>query len=403
MKICLINNLYEPYNRGGAEVVVHNLAQGLRQAGNKVLVITVKPFTGLSSLRPQVEPKSDNLKIYRFYPLNFFSLININRHWIGVRFFWHLFDVFNLHSYWVVKKILDREKPDLILTHNLKGLGYLIPRAVKQSRIKWLHTIHDVQLSTPSGLMMLSEEEGLGPSIFFKKVYERICRWLFDSPTVVISPSRWLLKFYLEKGFFPESKMAVLPNPVVFESTPTIDKSAQAEPEAVTFLYLGQMERAKGAIFLAQAFKEYFQKGLLPKGIELRLVGAGSQLEAIKKIVGIEPRIVIIGPVTHEKINQILNQANFILVPSLCYENSPMVISEGLAFGLPLIVARIGGATELIKESINGLIFNPGDEVDLLRVVKQAIADQSKFRPDEIRKTIEPQRLETYLHDLLSL
>ena len=81
----------------------------------------------------------------------------------------------------------------------------IIPE-IKKSGIKHIHTLHDVQLSTPSGLIIYSKENSLEQRIFLRKWYETLCRWLFGSPDIVISPSKWLLDFYTEKGFFEKSK-----------------------------------------------------------------------------------------------------------------------------------------------------------------------------------------------------
>ena len=43
MKICLINNLYKPFNRGGAEKVAETIVDGLIKAGHEVFIISTKP------------------------------------------------------------------------------------------------------------------------------------------------------------------------------------------------------------------------------------------------------------------------------------------------------------------------------------------------------------------------
>ncbi|MCK5590955.1 MAG: hypothetical protein KAI72_03265 [Candidatus Pacebacteria bacterium] len=46
MKICLINNLYKPYARGGAEQIVKNIADGLSKKNHLVFIIATKPYFG---------------------------------------------------------------------------------------------------------------------------------------------------------------------------------------------------------------------------------------------------------------------------------------------------------------------------------------------------------------------
>jgi hypothetical protein len=43
MKICLINNLYKPYNIGGAEQVISLLVDAFEKENNQVFVISTSP------------------------------------------------------------------------------------------------------------------------------------------------------------------------------------------------------------------------------------------------------------------------------------------------------------------------------------------------------------------------
>ena len=203
MKICLINSLYTPYYRGGAEVVVESIVQELLNFGHEVVVITLGRRRDLS--------KQGKLSVYRIKPFNVFSFLDINQRPVWLRLFWHPLDVFNFSGYWQIKKILATHKPDLVMTHNLKGLSYLAPLAIKSLGLTHWHTIHDVQLVRPSGLIIFGQEK---PFLIIDKVYEKICRRLFGSPRLVISPSEWLSNFYRTRGFFKHSRQLILPNPV---------------------------------------------------------------------------------------------------------------------------------------------------------------------------------------------
>lgn len=60
MKIALANNLYFPYNRGGAETVVSNQIGDLKRMGHEVFLISCRPKTDRAN---RTEPSSD-IKIY---------------------------------------------------------------------------------------------------------------------------------------------------------------------------------------------------------------------------------------------------------------------------------------------------------------------------------------------------
>ena len=67
--------------------------------------------------------------------------------------------------------------------------------------------------------------------------------------------------------------------------------------------------------------------------------------------------------------------ANLIVVPSICYDNSPMVIYESFTHSTPVIGSNIGGIPELIDDNVNGRLFNPGDVNDLKNVLEDTIKD----------------------------
>ena len=77
-----------------------------------------------------------------------------------------------------------------------------------------------------------------------------------------------------------------------------------------------------------------------------------------------------------------------IIVPSVWYENSPNVILEAFAHKTPVIASNLGGMAELVKEQVNGLLFTPGDEVDLARQIKKIVGDPSTL--DRLSQGIEP-------------
>ena len=52
-----------------------------------------------------------------------------------------------------------------------------------------------------------------------------------------------------------------------------------------------------------------------------------------------------------------LSALDVVVVPSLCYENSPLVIHEAFAAGIPVIATDLGGMRELVQHEVNGLLF----------------------------------------------
>lgn len=356
MKICLINNLYEPYGRGGAEQVVKTLAQGLKNAQHEVLVITTAKSTKVDNLA--------GIKIYYIKPANLFWFGRINEKTALLRLIWHGLDMVNLSGRKQVKEILEQEKPDLVNTHNLKGISYLIPRLLRKMKIRHIHTLHDTQLINPMGLITVGKENNWRQTFFLTKLYGFLNKKLFNSSDKVISPSSWLLDFYKQRGFFPKSKLIHLPNPVSMEKGKEKGENINRRNN---FLFIGQLEEHKGILFLANSLK---QSDL---DFHLSIVGEGRDEKKLRGIIQDDNRFKMVGKVPHDKIGDFLNEAGYLIVPSLCYENSPTVIYEALASNTPVIASKIGGVSELIQENKNGLTFKAGDKDDLLTKIKKAL------------------------------
>src|SRR3989338_8375921 len=296
--VCVINSLYRPFLRGGAETTVERIVNGLLAAGHTVSVVTLGTTEEVA--------RDGRLTIYRIVPLNIFSFLVINQRAIWLRIFWHPLDVFNVSGALKVRKILREVQPDVVMTHNLKGLGYLIPRGIQKLGIQHIHTLHDVQLSRPSGLILFGREK---PFLILDKIYEKFNRRLFASPDIIISPSAWLLDYYRQRGAFYESKKAVLPKPVVvqkIERQPLVSAPAGA----VTFLYVGQLTTAKGIFFLIETLKK-----LERKNWRLIVVGSDGLEGEIKARVEDDQRFELIGRIPPEKLPNIYRQADLTVVP----------------------------------------------------------------------------------------
>jgi len=384
MKVCIIASIFHPYTRGGAEVVAQNAAMAFKQAGDEVFVITTMPWQGWSSLWPIIE-EWQGIRIYRYYPLNIFSFLNIDQHNIFARFIWHVLDMFNLHTYFVARDILLEEKPHCIMTHNLKGLGYTVHLSMHHPAFliyhpQWLHTIHDIGAIHPTGLLIHGQENAFLQKFFLARWYARINAKLLGSPNWVISPSQFLLDYYIQHGFFLKSKKVVIRNPVLREvaeepcesevTEETFATSATFDTSVASFLYLGQLEPYKGLPLLLDMWQEFSKTH--PDRI-LHIAGRGSMEARVKKSASANSSIIFHGFIPHEQIGTLLRQTHFVIIPSLAYESASMGVAESFTHGVPVIASRLGAIPEIVQDGQNGFLFTPGDRSDLLRVMQSAV------------------------------
>jgi glycosyltransferase involved in cell wall biosynthesis len=392
MKICLINSLYKPYRRGGAEVVFNTIVKELKKNGYDVFVITISGKPRKKNFYCQ---EMDNIKVYRFYPKNIFSFIEIGKKPFWQRIIWHIIDTFNYHSYRQVKKILKKEKPELVLTHNLKGLGYLTLLAVKKLKIKNIHTIHDIQLVNPTGLLIKNQEN---QSLFLKPYY-LLTRWLFSSPQVVVSPSKWLMDFYRQYGFFKKSKEVILANPLVLDSQKLQKKF---DDKKINYLFLGQLETHKGILFLLEVFSEFNQLD----NSRLIIVGKGSLEKILKAKYSSKAWSEFLGFIPANQLGKkVFKNIHYTIIPSLCYENSPGVVYDSFKYATPVIASALGGIPEIVQEGVNGYLFEPGNKISLLNKLNQSYYNLDKFEQMSENAKIKARDfdIKNYVYKILSL
>jgi glycosyltransferase involved in cell wall biosynthesis len=327
------------------------MTKGLSLAGHDVFVIATAPE----------ETKADNVYFLRS---NFYNLGNYP---IWYRFFWHLFDFFAWGKLKKITNILDRERPDLVITHNLVGVGLSLPRFLKKKKYRHFHVLHDIQLLHPSGLMFWNKEKLINswPARF----YQFAVKLLFASPEVVISPSGWLLAEHKKKGFFPASEKKVIPHffPSKFLNSKLGNCSWEKDKKnsgSRRFLFVGQLEEYKGAEFLVDTWRFVCENNPSWQG-ELLMAGAGALSGKLEAAAALSlPSLKLLGRRTSDEIFELMKTADCLIVPSLCYENSPTVIYEAAAARLPIAAADLGGISELIR-AVGGCLFEPGNQKDL--------------------------------------
>ncbi|MBI4121901.1 MAG: glycosyltransferase family 4 protein [Parcubacteria group bacterium] len=369
MKILIISNLYEPYQRGGAEVVVKRTILALQRAGHEVVLFTSRPYEGLDSLKPAAEGVN-GLRIWRFYPLNIFFYTNDSRHALPLRLLWHAFDLFNIHSSRMVRRVLRQEKPDLIISHNLISLGFFVPAEIRRAGSKHIHILHDIQLAMRKGLMQQGEEQRFYTSGWLGRLYQAITRRQFGSPNLVISPSRFLLDFYRRLGFFAHSRLEVLRNPIdkMFYRAPRLSTPQPQRQSGIRLAFIGQLAEHKGLHTLRQAFSH-----IADNHLQLLIVGSGPLEAEMRQWQEQDKRVQYLGRLGNEALPQFLASIDAVIMPTKTYENSPTVVFEALAAGVPVIASDIGGTGEPVQEGKTGFLVPSGNVAALTDAINHFI------------------------------
>jgi glycosyltransferase involved in cell wall biosynthesis len=193
--------------------------------------------------------------------------------------------------------------------------------------------------------------------------------------------------------FFPRSEVIVLPNPS--PDFPLVDR-LPPERQKVRLLFVGQLESHKGVRFLVESLKR------MPE-VELTIAGEGTLTDWVTKHCEENKRLNFLGFICADHLQACLGTVDAVVVPSLCYENSPTVIYESLSAGVPVLASDIGGVGELVRDGINGYLFKAGDAHALAHAIWRLREHRVAFMANqtEISATVAPFGLKNYTEELL--
>lgn len=388
MKICIINNLYKPYSRGGADKIAGKIADGLENKGHNIFVISTRPLK-----------KKEEEKYYKKNYYIFSSFHYLNQIPKIIRFLWHLGDIFNFINLFKINQILKKEKPDLVITHNLKGISVLSCLAIKKNKIKHIHYLHDIQLIHPSGLIIYGNEKKI--KNLTTNLYSAICSLFIGSPQLIISPSRWLLNLHSQKKFFKKSSKKILLNPIdlnILKNTPN-KINTEKEKRYFQFLFVGEMEEQKGAVWAVKSFLSLPEE--IGKKSKLIMVGKGNKKKKISRLARNNKNIKILG--WQNNIKKYMNESDILLVPSLCYDNSPTVIYEAASAGLPALASNLGGIPELISE-FGGALINVENKKNLAEQMAKIFKNKNKILlKDNYQERLKKIKIDNYIENILRI
>lgn len=108
----------------------------------------------------------------------------------------------------------------------------------------------------------------------------------------------------------------------------------------------------------------------------------------LKELLDQATNVTLVGRYGPDELVEIMSQVDWIVVPSIWWENSPLVIQEAFMYGRPVITSDIGGMAEKVTDGVNGLHFRAGNARSLADVMARAAADRELW--DRLRSAPPP-------------
>lgn len=378
-RVLIVSHGHPELNKGGAEVAAYNLFKELRAQEHDAyfLARTAQVPHGGAAFSSR-NGKREILFHTTMDDGFLFSNIKTRHLWQELRDLLVLIkpDVVHLHHYFLfgieILEEIRRTLPDckIVLTlHEYLGICHNKGLMVKTNgRLCYKATPRDCHGCFPNKQ----------PGDFFLR--EQYIKRMFSVVDHFVSPSAFLKSRYTEWGL-TDKPFSVIENGQPHSNAQEPEqKKVMDHNRPVTFAFFGQVNPYKGIDVLLEAVrmlgkKESKKARVEIHGANLEVQGSKYQKKVKKLLKLTREQVVFQGPYESEEMPQLLQHVDWVIVPSVWWENSPMVIQEAFAQHVPLIVSNIGGMQEKVSNGKDGLHFRFGSPVDLANVMTRCIAE----------------------------
>ena len=395
MRIALVVHKFPPESIGGTEIYTRNLACEMSRQGHQVFVF----YRGS-------EPSTEYLELphreqHEFEAYRVPAGLNEQTAPPLTQF---LDTFFNRDIERAFQRFLDEVDPEIIHFQHLMLLSYRLVALAKRRGIPTFLTLHDYwficansQLIWPDAQICAGKALGLNcarcalsarmssslmhflrPMVApFMRIRDILVRRAALKADRLIAPSHFLIQQYVEAGF-PANKFTYLENGIDVERIQRYARQPSIDGK-LRFTYLGSLAWQKGVHVLIEAFSDVPSDKAI-----LRIYGDPTifpdYAAHLEEIVNTN-NTFFEGSVPNEEVGRVLAETDVIMVPSLWYENSPVVIQEAFAAGVPVIASSIGALRE--KVDVESCLFPVGDVDALRRTLHRAIVDKACLTSSE--------------------
>jgi glycosyltransferase involved in cell wall biosynthesis len=213
----------------------------------------------------------------------------------------------------------------------------------------------------------------ISPQDFFMR--KRFIQSQLSLVDLFLAPSRFLLERYVDWGI-PREKIRFEDNGRSMGAR--LEESAEERPRN-RLAFFGQITEFKGIDVLLKAMRALGEDDR-PCGAHLWLHGANLEhrspefQEEIKSLLeATQQAVTMAGSYQPSELPALMANVDWVIVPSIWWENAPLVIQEAFHNRKPVICSNIGGMAEKVSDGVNGLHFRVGDPLHLAQVIRRAV------------------------------
>ena len=359
MKILLSNKFY--YKRGGDCICTINLEELLKENGHEVAIFAMQ------------HPNTLPTPWYKYFP----SEVTFKPSLKMLEAFMRPFGTKEVRRKF--EKLIADFKPDVVHLNNIHSqISPIIAEIAHKKGIKVVWTLHDYKLLCPR-YDCLRRGEDICEECFSNKkrvlvnkcmknsriasflAYQEAKKWTRNKleriTDLFICPSQLMAKKLIQGGF-NKNKIKVLCNFI------NVEKCKKEEyTKENYYCFIGRLSPEKGIKTLLEVACQ------LP--YTLKIIGGGPLEEEIRQFTQKKMQIELLGYKQWNEIKEIVGKARFSVIPSEWYENNPLSVIESQCLGTPVLGSMNGGIPELIKNEVDGMLFEAQNNLDLKEKIEK--------------------------------
>jgi glycosyltransferase involved in cell wall biosynthesis len=424
MKILYTTHQFLPDHSTGTELLTYMTAAQMRENGHFVQIVTGFPVSSHIALQNLFDRYTyDGLIIHRYY--------HHKKKSIGKQCIMAAEYANSIVKKWF-RSIIKQFRPDVIHIFHLQRLSASILEVCRENKIPVIITATDFWMICPTTQLLLYDHSMcLGPRKMMEncvkhlskkssskflsnhicKIPDKIIRYIIyilgifpifrvgflenvyalsKRQQYIVSKMETVKRIFVTNNFMndilvrhdiPANIIQKIPFGIFPLNSSKFPKKQTTDKLQVGFI--GTLDFHKGAHVLIKALR------CMPKSeeIDVRIYGDTKQFpdyfKHLQEISQEDPRLHFTGTFPPDRIGIILSSLDILVVPSLWFENTPLIILQAQDASLPIIASNLYGINEIIVDGLNGFLFDPGNEKQLSEIIKRLINDNSIL--DEMR------------------
>ena len=281
--------------------------------------------------------------------------------------------IWSSRQYDNVSEVIRTERPDVVHCHNtFPQLSPAVYYAAHRLGVPVVQTLHNFRLTCVNGNLFRDGKpctrcvgrhapwEGVKRACYRENRAASLTVAAMVAVHKVAGTYRNLVDRYIATTEFaraqfiraglPADRVVVKPNLAHDRSCPT-----SREQRRDGFLYVGRLSEEKGILLLLEAARR------MRSGATVTIVGDGPLRHAVEAAVATDTRLCYEGPLAPAEVHARMLRARALVIPSLCFENFPVVAAEAFSAGTPVVASAHGGLTSIVSDGATGRLVTPGD------------------------------------------